>query len=134
MSTIPHKTYVMVPVPVEHQAELLSWVMGMIIRDAVLVWDLPATETLVQGVNPQERAFLHQLTVASSENRKAAVTEFGAALGIEPEEVVSLVHELNDRGQALGKTAFVILDDADPLHAFTAPHMANLLIEALGPP
>jgi hypothetical protein len=122
----------MVPVPVEHQAEMQEYVLRLIINDHMLRWDLPTAETLLADVDAGQREFLRRLTVNSFEHRVASVEEYAAALEVGPDQVVAMASRLNQLAQALGKTAFVFLDDEDPRHALIAPHIAQLLSQALG--
>jgi hypothetical protein len=89
--------YVMVPVPAEHEQELMTEILKMSVRDSMLGWnDASLTEFVGKSDAPSVDVLL-VISDAIIENRKVSYADVATTLGIAEDEVVDQVVAINQR-------------------------------------
>lgn len=89
--------YVMMPVPEEHEQELMNEILKISLRKSLSDWSEPSVRSVLDSSAPRSRELIALLTQAAAHNRKLSRTEVAASLGADSIELRGLVDEINER-------------------------------------
>lgn len=92
--------YVLVPVPEEHEDELMEEVLKMSLRERLSAWDAEPLRALVGELEPSSRRLVTMLVEVSVDNRRLSETEVATSLGIDVVELKEMVEAINSRCRA----------------------------------
>lgn len=103
--------YVMLPVPAEHEEEMLRVVMELSLRHAVQSWNAEAVAQL-QGLVPAGPwALLVRLCEAALERRAVGVGDVLSPEHPTEADVLVAIDALNDAARQIGQKVLVLLDE-----------------------
>lgn len=107
--------YVMVPVPEEHEAELMQELLKMSLRERLNAWEPEPLRALVDGLEPTSRRLVTELAEVSVNNRRLSESAAAALLGIDGGELDEIVETINTQCAA----------QSMPYLILTAPHAGS---------
>lgn len=87
--------YVMVPVPEEHEAELLEEIMRLSLASYMKKWDIDQVRSVMAVLSPQERSFVVAVARYSSIGEPGEMSAIADELGTQGEDLIALREQLN---------------------------------------
>lgn len=89
--------YVMVPVPEEHEQELMAEVLRMSLRKSLGEWEVEPLRAVFEESEPTARALITVLARASNDKRTLSRKQIAEATGAASADLVGLSDQVNAR-------------------------------------
>ena len=102
--------YVMVPVPAEHEQELLREVMRMSLRDIAHRWDEASAAKVDLAISPELRVLVRRICIASVAGTGLTAGELCSPSMPSEADVLAAVEQLNDHGRSVSQPVFVMVE------------------------
>ena len=102
--------YVMVPVPEEHEDDVLQFLMGLQVQAAMNRWPEGALDRYLEALDDTERSIVAGIIERSRQRRIVPEADLAAATGLEPSVLSEQVQAMARRSWDANVPALVLTD------------------------
>lgn len=100
--------YVMVPVPEEHEADVLQFVMGLQVREAMTRWPEGALVRYLDELDDTEHAIVAGILERSQHRRIVPEADLATVTGLDPSTLTERVQGMAKRSWDAGVPALIL--------------------------
>lgn len=133
--------YVMVPVPEEHEQEVMQEILQLSLRESLNAWDPAKLVPFVAGLDEVDRSLVTTLAEATSRGQRLTRAQVAGRLGLELTRLTEVVEDLNRRSNELSQPYLVLTapgegadDDVASQVLLTTRVAAEIILDGLGEP
>lgn len=100
--------YVMVPVPEEHEQEVMQQILQLSLRESLNAWDPAVLVPFVRELAAVDRSLVDALADATSSGLRLTRAQVATRLGMDLGELTARADDLNRRSNDLGQPYLVL--------------------------